>query len=369
MAAILNGIAYHDSGLIPYGGTFLVFAGYMVGAMRLSALSELGVIYVLTHDSIGLGEDGPTHQPVETLASLRSIPNLLVIRPGDGNETSGAYKVAVTNRKRPTVLALSRQAMVNQANSGAEKVAKGGYILEDSDGTPRSDPDRHRHRTRPLRQGRRRAARRGQARACGVDALRGAVRGAGRRLPRVGAAGRRAQAPGGGSLQLLRLAQVHRLRRRHRLDRPLRRLRPRRRLPGEVRLHRRQRGGEGEGARSNSPSTSQDSGPKGTPERLSIVLPTYNERQNIAPNPGGTAATEATLRPRSARRGRRLGRRHGGSGQAAGPWPGGCAPDPPGGARRPGQRHQGRHSRCNRRCDRGHGLRRPARTGCGGSSC
>ena len=136
MAAIMNGIAYHGSGLIPYGGTFAVFAGYMVGAMRLSALSELGVIYVLTHDSIGLGEDGPTHQPIETLASLRALPNLLVIRPGDGNETSGAYQVAITNRKRPTVLFLSRQAMANQANSSAGQVAKGGYILEDSNGTP-----------------------------------------------------------------------------------------------------------------------------------------------------------------------------------------------------------------------------------------
>jgi transketolase len=136
MAAILNGIAYHGSGLIPYGGTFLVFAGYMIGAMRLSALSELGVIYVLTHDSIGLGEDGPTHQPIETLANLRAIPNLLVIRPGDGNETVGAYQVAVTNRKRPTALALSRQAMPNQAHSSAAAVAKGGYILDDSNGTP-----------------------------------------------------------------------------------------------------------------------------------------------------------------------------------------------------------------------------------------
>jgi transketolase len=136
MASILNGLAYHGSGLIPYGGTFAVFAGYMVGAMRLSALSELGVIYVLTHDSIGLGEDGPTHQPIETLASLRSIPNMLVIRPGDGNETSGAYQVAVANRHRPTVLFLSRQAMANQANSTAAAVAKGGYILEDSNGTP-----------------------------------------------------------------------------------------------------------------------------------------------------------------------------------------------------------------------------------------
>ncbi|MGA0162580.1 MAG: transketolase-like TK C-terminal-containing protein, partial [Vulcanococcus sp.] len=136
MGAILNGLAYHGSGLVPYGGTFCVFAGYMVGAMRLSALSELGVIYVLTHDSIGLGEDGPTHQPIKTLASLRSIPNMLVIRPGDGNETSGAYKVAVANRHRPTVLFLSRQAMANQANSNADHVAKGGYILEDSNGAP-----------------------------------------------------------------------------------------------------------------------------------------------------------------------------------------------------------------------------------------
>ena len=136
MAAVLNGIAYHGSGLIPYGGTFLVFADYMRGSMRLSAVSGLGVIYVLTHDSIGVGEDGPTHQPVETLASLRAMPNLLVIRPGDGNETSGAYKLAITNRHRPTVLALSRQGMPNQARSAAEKVAQGGYVLEDCEGTP-----------------------------------------------------------------------------------------------------------------------------------------------------------------------------------------------------------------------------------------
>ena len=136
MAAILNGIAYHDSGLIPYGGTFLVFADYMRGSMRLSALSELGVIYVLTHDSIGVGEDGPTHQPIETIPSLRAIPNMMVFRPGDGNETSGAYKVAISNRKRPSSLCLSRQGMPNQANSSIEKVALGGYILEDCLGTP-----------------------------------------------------------------------------------------------------------------------------------------------------------------------------------------------------------------------------------------
>ncbi len=136
MAAILNGIAYHDSGLIPYGGTFLVFADYMRGSMRLSALSELGVIYVLTHDSIGVGEDGPTHQPIETIPSLRAMPNMMVFRPGDGNETSGAYKVAIQNRKRPSSLCLSRQGMVNQQNSSVDKVALGGYVLEECDGIP-----------------------------------------------------------------------------------------------------------------------------------------------------------------------------------------------------------------------------------------
>jgi transketolase len=136
MGAICNGILLHNSGLVPYCATFLVFADYMRGAIRLSALSEAGVIYVMTHDSIGLGEDGPTHQPVETVASLRVIPNLLVIRPADGNETSGAYKVAMQNRKRPTLLALSRQALVNLEKSSADIVAKGAYVASDSEGTP-----------------------------------------------------------------------------------------------------------------------------------------------------------------------------------------------------------------------------------------
>ncbi|WP_338429871.1 transketolase [Synechococcus elongatus] len=136
MAAIANGIALHNSGLIPYAATFLVFADYMRGAMRLSALSEVGVIYVLTHDSIGLGEDGPTHQPVETIASLRIIPNMLVFRPADGNEASGAYKVAVENRKRPSVLAMSRQNLPNLEGSSIDIVAKGAYVLSDDEGTP-----------------------------------------------------------------------------------------------------------------------------------------------------------------------------------------------------------------------------------------
>jgi transketolase len=136
MGAICNGIGLHYSGLIPYCATFLVFADYMRAAIRLSALSEVGVIYVMTHDSIALGEDGPTHQPVETIASLRAIPDLLVMRPADGNETSGAYKVAVENRNRPTLIALTRQALPNLKGSSIDVVSKGAYVLSDSEGTP-----------------------------------------------------------------------------------------------------------------------------------------------------------------------------------------------------------------------------------------
>ncbi len=136
MAAICNGIALHGSGLIPYGATFLVFTDYARNAIRLSALSEAGVIWVMTHDSVALGEDGPTHQPIEHIASLRAIPDLVVIRPADGNETSGAYKVAVERRHGPTLLALSRQGLPNLSGSSIEKTTKGAYILSDSDGTP-----------------------------------------------------------------------------------------------------------------------------------------------------------------------------------------------------------------------------------------
>ncbi|MBW4696118.1 MAG: transketolase [Lyngbya sp. HA4199-MV5] len=138
MGAICNGIALHSSGLIPYGATFLIFTDYMRGAIRLSALSQAGVIWVMTHDSIALGEDGPTHQPVETIASLRAIPDLTVLRPADGTETSGAYKVAVlnANQNRPTLIAFSRQAVPNLAGSSIEGVAKGAYTVIESDGTP-----------------------------------------------------------------------------------------------------------------------------------------------------------------------------------------------------------------------------------------
>jgi transketolase len=143
MGAICNGIALHGSGLIPYGATFLVFTDYMRNAIRLSALAQAGVIWVMTHDSIGLGEDGPTHQPVEHIASLRAIPDLIVYRPADGNETSGAYKVAVerakkigTTKKQPTLIAFSRQNLPNLEGSSIENAAKGAYVLSDSEGTP-----------------------------------------------------------------------------------------------------------------------------------------------------------------------------------------------------------------------------------------
>jgi len=138
MGAIVNGIALHNSGLIPYCATFFIFTDYMRGAMRVSALSQAGIIFVMTHDSIGLGEDGPTHQPIEHLASFRAMPNMLVMRPGDANESSGAYKIAVENRKRPTLLALSRQALPNLAGTSIEGVAKGGYIVH---GDAKAVPD------------------------------------------------------------------------------------------------------------------------------------------------------------------------------------------------------------------------------------
>ena len=138
MGAICNGIALHGSGLIPYGATFLIFTDYMRAAIRLSALSEAGTIWVMTHDSIGQGEDGPTHQPIETIASLRAIPDLTVIRPADGNETSGAYKVAIEKAKQnaPSLLAFTRQNVPNLAGTSIEGVAKGGYTVVDADGTP-----------------------------------------------------------------------------------------------------------------------------------------------------------------------------------------------------------------------------------------
>ena len=135
MAAAMNGMALHD-GVIPFGGTFLVFTDYCRPAIRLAALMKVPSIFVMTHDSIGLGEDGPTHQPIEHLASLRAMPNVLVLRPGDANEVSYAWKLALENENGPTVLVLTRQNIPIQernTNNPARLTEKGGYILINSE--------------------------------------------------------------------------------------------------------------------------------------------------------------------------------------------------------------------------------------------
>jgi transketolase len=132
MGATVNGMCAHGGIVRPYGSTFLQFADYMRGAVRLSALTALPVAWVYTHDSVGLGEDGPTHQPVEHLAALRAIPGLTVIRPGDANETAFAWRVILEDLDGPAVLVLSRQDLPVLANASAEGVARGAYVLRDA---------------------------------------------------------------------------------------------------------------------------------------------------------------------------------------------------------------------------------------------
>jgi transketolase len=136
MGAILNGIALHGP-TRPYGGTFLVFSDYMRPAVRLAALMKSSVVYVWTHDSIGLGEDGPTHQPIEHLAALRAIPGLAVVRPGDANETAYAWRATLERPEGPKGLALTRQNLPVLEGTSAEGVARGGYVLAD---TPSGEP-------------------------------------------------------------------------------------------------------------------------------------------------------------------------------------------------------------------------------------
>ena len=135
MGAVMNGIALHG-GFVPYGGTFMVFADYCRPAIRLSALMGIRSIYVMTHDSIGLGEDGPTHQPVEHLASLRAIPNLLNFRPADLVETAEVWALALQHKNTPSILALSRQGLptVRTKHTDNNLSAKGAYVLSDCDG-------------------------------------------------------------------------------------------------------------------------------------------------------------------------------------------------------------------------------------------
>ncbi|MET0051484.1 MAG: transketolase [Candidatus Thiodiazotropha sp.] len=137
MSAIMNGVALHG-GFIPYGGTFLMFSEYARNALRMAALMKLRSIFVYTHDSIGLGEDGPTHQPIEQIPTLRMIPNMDVWRPCDSVETAVSWKAAVDKKEGPTCLIFSRQNLAHQARSDAQiaDIAKGGYVLVDCDGTP-----------------------------------------------------------------------------------------------------------------------------------------------------------------------------------------------------------------------------------------
>jgi transketolase len=136
MAAAMNGMALHG-GIIPFGGTFLIFSDYMRPAIRLAALMRQHVIYVFTHDSIGLGEDGPTHQPIEQLSALRAIPGLTVLRPGDASEVVEAWRVALTHRNGPVALILTRQKLPlidRTLYSAASGVASGAYVLADAVG-------------------------------------------------------------------------------------------------------------------------------------------------------------------------------------------------------------------------------------------
>jgi transketolase len=136
MSAAVNGMALHG-GVIPYGSTFFTFSDYAKPAIRLAALMGIPSIFVFTHDSIAVGEDGPTHEPIEQLAGLRAIPNLNVLRPADGNEVREAWKIAVESRNRPTVLVLTRQnvdTVEGEVDSAAEGVQRGGYIVSEAKG-------------------------------------------------------------------------------------------------------------------------------------------------------------------------------------------------------------------------------------------
>ncbi len=135
MGSTLTGMSL-NGGLIPYGGTFMTFSDYMRPAIRLACLSEIQVIYVFTHDSIGLGEDGPTHQPIEHLAALRAIPHLFVVRPGDVHEVREAWRLAILRRHAPTALALTRQKVPlidRKVYASATGLRRGGYILAEAD--------------------------------------------------------------------------------------------------------------------------------------------------------------------------------------------------------------------------------------------
>ena len=236
MGSVMNGMAV--SYLMPAGGTFFVFSDYMRGAVRLAALSGYKTLFVWTHDSVGLGEDGPTHQPIEQLAAMRAMPGLRVLRPADANETSQACRIHVDD-EGPTALVLTRQklpVLAGTAERAPAGVPRGAYTLVDETGDG-LDLVLLGHRLGGL--GVRRGARapRRPLGAGGVDAVVGPLRRAIRRLPGAGAPGRRADTRRRGRSHL----RVGALRRRRRGYRPLRRLGTRPVGLGEVRVHRRER--------------------------------------------------------------------------------------------------------------------------------
>ncbi|MBA0576085.1 hypothetical protein Golob_024906 [Gossypium lobatum] len=139
MGAICNDITHHSPGLIPYCATFFVFTDYIKAAIKMFALSQAGVIYVMTHDSISIGENGPTHQPIEHLASFHAMPNVFMLSLADGNETAGAYKVANLNRNTPSIIVLFQQKLPQLPGTSINGVEKGGYII--SDNSSGNNPD------------------------------------------------------------------------------------------------------------------------------------------------------------------------------------------------------------------------------------
>ena len=231
MGAIVNGAAAHGGIVSPYGSTFLMFSDYMRGSVRLSALMGLPVVWVWTHDSVGLGEDGPTHQPIEHYASLRAIPELWVIRPGDANECSQAWRVALEREDGPVALLLSRQGVetldrsATRRRGGARAWRVRAVGLRRLDGRTRADPDLDRRRGAADARGRAEAGRRGRKRgARGVDAVHRAVRRADAGVPRKVLPPASTRATGRRAGREHELVEVGWHRRRRARARPFRRL-------------------------------------------------------------------------------------------------------------------------------------------------
>ena len=191
MGGVVNGMAGHGGIVRPYGSTFLQFADYMRGSIRLSALMGLEDAWVYTHDSVGLGEDGPTHQPVEHLAALRAIPHLVVIRPGDANETAAAWRTILEDLEGPAALILSRQDLPVLPDADFDGVARGAYVLRGDDDPEVAFVGTGSELSVAIGAAELLTAD-GRAHAGGLDAVVGALRRPGRRLPRRGAAARAA---------------------------------------------------------------------------------------------------------------------------------------------------------------------------------